>query len=377
MLLYEEDDIETVESIVLTKDTDGGQQTFYVMNQTTGEIYYKSVLNYKKDSVVPVIKGIEEDATYEANTREVTVEDANLASVTVNGVAQTFVQGKASFSLTADQETMVYVVVATDCAGNMNDMTVVLNQPASLPVASAKEDPVDSSAPSISPTPDTTGGVTSNGTVTKKVKVVEGAPDTSLTTDTNELKTSVLTDGEQEAVEDGSNANIELRIKNIDSSVSQADKELIIANLGGYTVGEYLDITLWKKVGSSSEKKVTSTNQPIAVTVTVPERLRGGAREFVILRIHNGSVALLEDQDAAANTVTFETDRFSTYVLAYKAGSNRGGGSSSETATGELYLADASPETGDQAPLVPVCITFLVSLSGIILTMIVRRSAMK
>lgn len=377
VLLYDEDDTETVDSIVLTKDTDGGQQAFYVMNQTTGEIYYKSVLNYKKDSVVPAIKGIEKDATYEANTREVTVEDANLASVTVNGVAQTIVQGKASFKLTADQETMVYVVVATDCAGNMNDMTVVLNQPASLPVAPAEEDPADSPVPSVSPTPGQTGGVTSNGTVTKKVKVVEGAPDTSLTTSTNELKTSVLTDGEQEAVEDGSNANIELRIKNIDSSVSQADKELIIANLGGYTVGEYLDITLWKKIGSSTEKKVTSTNQPIAVTVAVPDRLRGGAREFVILRIHNGSVALLEDQDSAANTVTFETDRFSTYVLAYKVSSNSGGGSSGETVTGGLYLADASPETGDQAPLLPVCITFFVALSGIILTMVVRKRAMK
>lgn len=376
-LLLDEEDTETVESIVLTKDTDGGQQGFYVMNRTTGEIYHKSVLYYKKDSVIPEIRGIEKDATYEANTREVTVEDENLASVTVNGVAQTIQQGKASFSLTADQETMVYVVVATDCAGNMNDMTVVLNQPASLPVVPEEETPDDSPVPSISPTPGQTGEVTStsSGTVTKKVKVVEGAPDTSLTTGTNELKTSVLTDGEQEAVADGSNANIELRIQNIDSSVSQADKELVIANLGGYTVGEYLDITLWKKIGSSAEKKVTSTSHPIAVTVAVPDRLRGGGREFVILRVHNGSVALLEDEDSAANTVTFETDRFSTYVLAYKTDSRSGEGSSSQSDGGALYLIDASPETGDQAPLVPICLIFLASLAGIVGTMVVRRKA--
>ena len=30
---------------------------------------------------------------------------------------------------------MVYVITATDCAGNMSDCTVVLNQPASLPAS--------------------------------------------------------------------------------------------------------------------------------------------------------------------------------------------------------------------------------------------------
>lgn len=375
-LLYEEDQ-EPQESICLTEDTDSGEQAFYVMRKDTGEIFYKSLFDYKRDSVIPSIEGIEKDATYEANSREVTVQDENLSSVTVNGKTQTIEHGKAKFRLTADQETMVYVVVATDCAGNMNDMSVVLNQPASLPVPE-DEDDIDispSPSPSTSASPGDSDETMSSGTVKKSVKVVEGAPNTALTTSTNDLKTSVLSNGEQQAVEDGSNANIELRIKNIDSSVSQTDKELVIASLGGYYVGEYLDITLWKKVGNSSESKVTSISNPISVTVSVPSSLRGASREFAVLRVHNGSVSILKDQDSAANTVTFRTDRFSTYALAYKTtaeGSSSGRTSDSSGSSSRL-MADASPETGDEAPLLPVGITFFVALAGIVTTMVVRR----
>lgn len=52
------------------------------------EIYYPSVFNYKKDTKMPEIKGVEKDATYEANSREVTVSDENLSNVTVNGKPQ-------------------------------------------------------------------------------------------------------------------------------------------------------------------------------------------------------------------------------------------------------------------------------------------------
>lgn len=96
---------------------------------------YPSVFNYKKDTKMPEIKGVEKDATYEANSREVTVSDENLSNVTVNDKPQSMENNTVTFTLTAEQETMVYVITATDCAGNMSDCTVVLNQPASLPAS--------------------------------------------------------------------------------------------------------------------------------------------------------------------------------------------------------------------------------------------------
>lgn len=375
-LLETETASQPVEEITLSEDTDNGEKTFYLKNETTGEIYQRSVFAYKKDSLVPKISGIEDEQTYEANTRDVTVEDDYLLSVTVNGEAKKVEQGKAMFSLTASQETMLYVIVATDCAGNVNDMTVVMNQPSTLPVADEPEDETILSTASPSATPSSgVDDLKTSGTVKKLVKVVEGAPDTTLTTSTKSLTTSVLTNGEQQAVVQGSNANIELRIKNIDSSVPQSDKELIIANLGSYAVGEYFDITLWKKVGNSSVKKVTDINKPITVTVAVPAELRRSNREFVVLRVHNGAVAVLSDQDSAANTVTFATDKFSTYVLAYRNGSSNAGysNSSSQASSGGASYQDASPETGDEAPILPVSIIFTVTLAGIVVTLLLRR----
>lgn len=379
-LLLNENDTKPQESITLHEDTDNGEKSFYVTNLETGEIYYQSTVYYKKDAVAPVIRGIKDEATYEANTKEVTVEDDYLTSVTVNGEARPVENGKAKFTLVAEQETMVYVIVATDCAGNVNDMTIVMNQPAELPVVS--EEPTEDGnggvvTPSATPTPDNTY-TAKEGTVKKLVKVVQGAPNTSMTTSTNELKKSVLNDGEQQAVGEGSNANIELRIKNIDSSVPQSDKEVIIANLAGYSVGEYLDITLWKKVGSSTERKVSTTSKPISITVTVPEYLQGGGRQFVVIRVHNGSASVLPDLDSAANTVTFASDKFSTYVLAYRQGSQSGSsgsvlGAGGGNASHSTAYYDASPETGDRVPIVPVSVTFITALAGIIATLLMRR----
>lgn len=383
VFLRTEEDEEPLGSIVLTEDAQQGEESFYVMNEASGEIYHKSVFNYKRDTLRPGIYGITPDGTYETNSCEVVVEDENLFSVTVNGKSQTVEGGRARFNLTADQETIVYVVVATDLAGNMNDMTVVLNQPASLPASATGEDALTQTqdpAATLKPgATGTSGGVqkqSRSNSLKKGVKVVEGAPDTSLTTSTAELKTSVLTSGEQRAVDNGSNAKIELHIKGIDSQVPQADKELVIANLGDYTVGRYFDITLWKKVGNSSEKKVTNTKNAIAITLSIPEELRSASREFALLRVHGGSVSVLRDQDSALNTITVETDRFSTYALAYKkkaaAGTQSGGASG---AGGTEYAAgvEGSPETGDEASPVLVSILFVVALAGIILTMTVRR----
>lgn len=388
VLSHTEEYDEPLESIVVTKDTDQGSETFYVTNEATGEIYYPSTFNYRKDCAAPEIQGIVPNATYEENSHGVVVEDDNLFSVTVNGKPQTVEHGRTRFNLTADQETMIYVVVAADIAGNMTDMTVILNQPGSLPVTE------DSAViPEQTPAPGN-ANEGNPGQVKKSVKVVQGAPDTSLTTSTAKLKTAVLSGDEQQAVNDGSKANIELRIRNIDSSVPQGDKELVIANLSDYTVGEYLDITLWKKVGSKSASKVTNINSPVTVTVTIPEELRSRSREFVIMRVHKGAVSVLEDQDSATNTVTFMTDRFSTYALAYKtvsassvAGNSTKSSTRSNTASsvdnassrllGSADPVDASPETGDTAPLVPVSITFIVALAGIIVTMAVRRKSVK
>ena len=241
---------------------------------------------------------------------------------------------------------------------------------------------------------------------------------------------AVLTTEEQNAVNNGSDANIELRIKSIDGSVSQSDKEAIIASLGNYIVGQYLDISVWKTVGSGSAKKVTETASKIAVTITVPESLRNSKssvnRSFAVFRVHDGAVTKLSDSDSSANTVTIHTDKFSTYALAYRdtsngttttksssssssngSGSSKGStkkssttttsssskkssgsgtttvstkssnsGSSSSGSSGSSssgYIYTGSPKTGDSAPIVPVVIVLVAALIGIVASIVMIR----
>ncbi|MCH5266291.1 MAG: hypothetical protein J1F02_10360 [Lachnospiraceae bacterium] len=359
-----DEEMDSIEQIVLKKDTDAGEQRFYIVNEKTSEIYEETVFDYRKDSVEPVIRGITDGGEYKANSQKVTVEDDYLSNITVNGVAQEVSQGQSTFALSADQTNTVYVLMATDRAGNTSTASVVMQQPDSIPGdEEEEEDGIESP-----------GGTSEPGTVKKKVRVIAGAPATVLTTSTDKLASSVLTDGEQKAVNKGSNANIELRIRNIDNSVSQKDKEKIIANLGSYVAGEYLDITLWKTVGSSEAKKVHNTEKPISITVTIPAQLRNTdssrERSYAIFRVHNGAVTVLQDQDSVENTVTFATDKFSTYVLAYR---DTRKGSGSGTGQSHSTIGGAGPETGDNAPILPVTVVFVLSLVGIATVMTVGK----
>ena len=53
-------------------------------------------------------------------------------------------------------------------------------------------------------------------------------------------------------------------------------------------------------------------------TIKIPENMDATGKTFVVIRVHNGEVAILDTIMNGDNTLTFETDRFSTYALAYK-----------------------------------------------------------
>ena len=66
------------------------------------------------------------------------------------------------------------------------------------------------------------------------------------------------------------------------------------------------------------QKTVESTSQPITLVISVPDALRAQGRTFRIIRVHDGVAVVLEDLDSDPDTITIQTDRFSTYVIAYR-----------------------------------------------------------
>ena len=83
-----------------------------------------------------------------------------------------------------------------------------------------------------------------------------------------------------------------------------------------YKLGQYIDVNLLKLIGDSQEK-ITETKAPITVIFEVPEALRGEGRNYSVIRVHGDETTVLPDTDNDPNTVTIETDKFSTYALAY------------------------------------------------------------
>ena len=408
--------------LTLTDDTNAGEAKFYIKDASTGkpssgEVYEQSVFNYKKDVVPPLITGASEGQIYKANSKKITVTDDYLYRVAVNGIRKEVKNNKAEFDILADQKQSSFFITAEDYAGHISSVNMSMMQldgadDDDIPVA---EDPNYNPDDDVIEDSTKDGGDTDLGTLTKKVQLIDGAPTTTFCSSNSDLKSGVLTSNERAVMKEGSDANITLRVQNINGSVSQADKELVIAALGDYTVGMYLDITLWKTVGNGDEKQVSSTKKPISLSITIPESLRrsksGKVREFAIVRVHGGSATVLQDQDSAVNTVTVSSSKFSVYALAYRdvdestyrknhptnngtgnngnpggggqgSGSNGGGGSGAGSGSGgggsagygiETDGVGRAPQTGDTAPILPTAIGFGAALLGMIIAVIIRR----
>ena len=113
---------------------------------------------------------------------------------------------------------------------------------------------------------------------------------------------------------------ITLRVQEA-ATAPQADVTEINQNLGAQRLGEIVDIKLLMQVLGADPTLITSTKTPIKIKITIPKELRGH-KDYKIARVHEGQYSVLEDLDNAPDTITFETDKFSTYAIIYTPDSN-------------------------------------------------------
>jgi len=155
------------------------------------------------------------------------------------------------------------------------------------------------------------------------VNVGDNTPKTEV--DVNEgIVNNLLTEEEKKALAEGQQVSVYLEVVAVDDNTVPGDDKAKIeeaARKSGMTVGMYLDLSLLKKVGENNAVSIHDTNgNMIKVTVTVPEELRSTdsskTRTFYVVRVHDGETTVLGE--ATGDTVTFETDKFSTYALTYK-----------------------------------------------------------
>ena len=149
-----------------------------------------------------------------------------------------------------------------------------------------------------------TDGGTLNFTV-KKYKPIGASDDTTVSVDEKEIKDI-------------------LDVKEMDSStISKEDNELFNKAMGDkYKVAGFYDINLFKGLNDDLKfEEVLETSDKVKVTLSIPTALpqvaEGYKRTYYVIRLHNGKTDILDTTLTDDNKVSFETDKFSSYALAY------------------------------------------------------------
>ncbi len=87
-------------------------------------------------------------------------------------------------------------------------------------------------------------------------------------------------------------------------------------------IAGYYNIDVLVKNGDTVLGNVTETNKELEITLELPELTavkEGFTREYYVIRIHDGKVTIIDNVTVNDNgTVTFKSDKFSTYALAYE-----------------------------------------------------------
>ncbi len=119
------------------------------------------------------------------------------------------------------------------------------------------------------------------------------------------------------------NGNAEFLI----GDATNIDEASFESQAGDFEIDTYLDLSLNEVIYKGTTEDVWRTNiteldESTTVTLTLSDDLKGHA-EYMILRDHEGTVEEIEGvYDANTGTLTFDTDAYSTYALAYNDAEN-------------------------------------------------------
>lgn len=245
-----------------------------------------------------------------------------------------------------------------------------------------------------------------------KVKVVvlpEGAvPSVGLLTDKAELLAMLVNSGDitaDELVQIANGASVDIVLTVKEANVPDVVKTAMAQAAKGYTIGQYLDISLFKYMTVNGNRQpgaaLHTTKNALPISVVVPDALintnSAVNRTYCIVRNHEGTIDVLDAAfDATGKTLTFKTDRFSIYAIAYKdtavpsSGSNPGSNNSSNdsetkknevaptpaptpASTSKPSTITAMPQTGDTSNPTLYVVLLVASLLGLAVVFVCKK----
>ena len=246
-----------------------------------------------------------------------------------------------------------------------------------------------------------------------KVKVVvksEGTvPPATLLTDKAELLAMLVNSGDitaDELVQIANGASVDIVLTVKEANVLDEVKTAMAQAAKGCTIGQYLDISLFKYMTVNGKQQdgvaLHTTKNALTISVAVPDALintnSAVNRTYCIVRSHEGTITVLDAAfDAASKTLTFKTDRFSIYAIAYKdtavpsSGSNPSSNNSSNgsetkknevaaptpaptpASTSKPSTITAMPQTGDTSNPTLYVVLLVASLLGLAVVFVCKK----
>ena len=114
--------------------------------------------------------------------------------------------------------------------------------------------------------------------------------------------------------------------KDVEATFGKDNVVLVEKAAGDATVAQYLDLSVLMTVSVNGQEVATGEVEELAkevtFTIAIPEELKavkeGITREYYVIRVHDGKTDKLPVTVNDDGTLSFKTDRFSTYALAYE-----------------------------------------------------------
>ena len=124
----------------------------------------------------------------------------------------------------------------------------------------------------------------------------------------------------KEAIKNGQVISTEVQVTPVkETEVNAQDKKVLENHIGeNVNIAQYLDINILVKADNQVIGEINQLNKEITFTVAIPEDLMKEGRTFYVIRVHDGKAEKLDTDENEDGTLTFKTDKFSTYALAYE-----------------------------------------------------------
>lgn len=124
----------------------------------------------------------------------------------------------------------------------------------------------------------------------------------------------------KEALNDSKVISTEVQVTPVkETEVNAQDKKVLEGHIDeNVNIAQYLDINILVKAADQVIGKVNELDKEVIFTVAIPEDLMKEGRTFYVIRVHDGKAEKLETVENEDGTLTFKTDKFSTYALAYE-----------------------------------------------------------